>query len=70
MCCIAVEMLATRVQNIQPRAALCGVLDEGCGDGMIDRRIGADNDDRLGIAAFGKGCGDRARADILQQRCH
>ena len=28
MCCIAVEMLATRIQNIQPRAALRGVLDE------------------------------------------
>ena len=62
---IPVKMLATRVKNIEPRAALCGVFDEGCGDGVIDRRVGPNHDYRLGIAAFGEGCSDRARANVL-----
>ena len=70
MGCIPVKMLATRVKNIEPRAALCGVFDEGCGDRVIDRRVGPDDDDRLRIAAFGKGRRDRARSDILQQCRH
>ena len=59
-------MLAARVQNIEPRAALRGVLDEGGSDRVVHRRIGADDDDRLGIAAFGKGSGDGAGPDIFQ----
>ena len=51
---VAVEMLAARVENIEPRSGLRRVLDEGCRHRVVHRRVGADDDDRFGVAAFGE----------------
>ena len=65
---MARQRLAARVHHDQLGAALRGVLEEGRGDRMVFGRVGADDDDDVGILARGERRRHRARADALHQR--
>src|SRR6478736_5315236 len=52
------------------RAALGRLLEEGRGDRMVLGRIGADDDDDIGVLALVERGGHRRRADALQQGRH
>ena len=67
---VALQRLAARVHDDQRLAALGRLLEVGRGDRMVLGRIGADHDDHLGVLDRGERRGDRARADVLEQRCH
>ena len=53
--------------TIELRAPLRGVLDERRGDRVVDRRVGADDDDHVGVRALGERGRHRPRADRLHQ---
>ena len=65
---VARELRAARVGHDQLRAALDRVLHEGRGDGVVDRRVGADDDDHVGSLHVANGVDHGARADRLHQR--
>ena len=65
---VALERLAARIHDDELRAALGRLLEEGGGDRMVLGRIGADDDDDVGILALVEGGGDRRRADRLEKR--
>ena len=48
---VALERLAARIHHDQLGAALGGLLEEGGGDRMVLGRIGADDDDDVGVLA-------------------
>ena len=58
--CQAGEFRATRIQHQQLAAIFNGVLDPGGGNRMIDRRVGANDDDHLGFADIHDGVGHGA----------
>ena len=49
---------------------LGGVLDERCRDRMVHRRIGADDEDDLGIGDIAHLIRHRPRVDAFHQRGH
>ena len=61
---------AARVHDDELGAALGGLLEEGRGDRMVLGRVGADDDDEVGVLALVEGRGHRGRADAFQQRRH
>ena len=67
---MALERLAARIHHDELGAALGRLLEEGRGDGVVLGRIGADDDDDVGVLALVEGRGHRRRADALQQRRH
>ena len=67
---MALERLAARVHHDELGAALGRLLEEGRGDRMVLGRIGADDDDDVGILALVEGRGHRRRADAFEQRRH
>jgi hypothetical protein len=62
------QRLAARVHHDEVGAALGGLLEIGGRDGMVLGRVGADDDDDVGILDRGERRGDGARADGLHQR--
>ncbi len=67
---VALERLAARIHHDELRATLRGLLEEGRSDRVVFGRVGADDDDDIGILAFVEGRGHRRRADAFQQRRH
>ena len=67
---MTLERLAARIHHHELRAALGRLLEKGRGDRMILGRIGADDDDEIGILALVEGRGHRRRADAFEQRRH
>ena len=65
---VALQRLAARVHHDERLAALGGLLEVGRGDRVVLGRVGADHDDHVGVHRRGERRGDRARADVLQQR--
>ena len=65
---VALKRLPARVHHHQLGAALGRLLEEGGGDRMVLGRVGADDDDEVGILALVEGRGHRRRADAFQQR--
>ncbi len=57
---MTLERLAARIHDDQLGAALCGLLEEGGGDRMVLGRIGANDDNDVGILALVEGRGNRA----------
>ena len=66
---MAFQRLAARVHDDQRRAAFRRLLEIGGGDRVVLGRVGADDDQRIGIAGLVEGRGDGAGADAFQQRC-
>ena len=64
------EVRAARVQHQQLAAIFNGVLDPGGSHWMIDRRVGANDDNHLGFADIHDGVGHGARAYALKQGDH
>ena len=56
--------------TIELGAALGRLLEEGRGDRMVLGRVGADDDDDVGVLALVEGRGHRGRADAFEQRRH
>ena len=67
---MAFQRLAARVHDDQRRAPLRRLLEIGGGDGVVLGRVGADHDQRIGIAGLVEGGGDGPGADALEQRRH
>ena len=67
---MALERLPARIHHDELGAALGRLLEEGGGDRMVLGRIGADDDDDVGILALVEGRGHRRRADAFEQRRH
>ena len=67
---VAIERGAARVHHDELRPAFRRLLEIGCGNRVVLGRIGADHDDHVGILDRREGCGHRARADGLHERCH
>ena len=67
---VALERLAARIHHDELGAALGRLLEEGRGDRMVLGRVGADDDDDVGVLALVEGRGHRGRADAFQQRRH
>src|SRR5207248_1076135 len=64
---VALERLPARIHDDELRAAFGRLLEEGGGDRMVLGRIGADDDDDVGILALVEGGRDGPRADRLEQ---
>jgi hypothetical protein len=64
---IALQRLAARVEHDEFRTALGGLLEIGGSDGVVLGRVGADDDDDVGILHRGERRGNGARADGLHQ---
>ena len=64
------QRLPARIHHDQLGAALGRILDEGRGDRMVDRWIGADHDDDLGVHRGGERRRHRARIQAFHQRRH
>ena len=56
--------------TISVGAALCRLLEECRGDGMVLGRVGADDHDDVGVLDLVEGGGHGAGADALDQRRH
>jgi hypothetical protein len=67
---VLLERLPARVHDDQGLALLGRLLEVGRGDRVVLGRIGADHDDHVGVPDRGERGGDRARADVLQERRH
>src|SRR5581483_4409527 len=67
---VALERLAARIHDDEPGVALGRLLEEGGGDRVVLGRIGADDDDDVGVLALVEGRRHRARADAFQERRH
>ena len=65
---VALERLAARIHDDELRAALGGLLEEGRRHRMVLGRIGADDDDDVGILALVEGRGDRAPSRCVSSR--
>ena len=62
------QRLAARVHHDQLGAALGRLLEEGRGDRVVLGRVGADDDDHVGVGRGDERRRDGARADPLHQR--
>ena len=58
------------VHDDQLGATFGGVFEKGRRHRMVDRRVGANHDDHLGIQGFHERRGHRARTDAFHQRRH
>ena len=65
---VAGQGLAARVHHDQGRAGLDGVFEKGRGDRVVDRRIGADHHNHIGVNRLAKRGGDRPRPHGFHQR--
>ena len=63
---MARQRLAPRIHHDQFGAALGGVLDEGRGDRMVYRRIGADHPYDFSIRSGRERCRHRSRAKAFE----
>ena len=64
---VALQGLAARVHDDELGAALGRVLEEGRGDRMVLGRVGADDDDHVGVLGGHERRRHGARADALHQ---
>ena len=64
---MAFQRLPARIHDHELGAALGGLLEEGGGDRMVLGRIGADDDDHVGILHFVEGRRHRRGADAFEQ---
>ena len=64
---MSAERLAARVHHDQGLAGLGRVLEECRRHRVVHRRVGADDDDDLGVRALEERRGDSARIDSLHQ---
>jgi hypothetical protein len=62
---VALERLAARIHHDQLGAGFGRLLEEGRGDRVVLGRIGADDDDDVGVLALVEGRGHRRRPDAL-----
>ena len=67
---VALQGLTARIHDDQRLAGLLRLLHEGRRDRVILGRVGADDDDELGVLDRGEGRGHRARADAFDQPRH
>ena len=64
------EVRAARVQHQQLAAVFHSVLDPGGGHRVVDRRVGTNDDNHLGLGDVHHRVGHRPRADAFEQRHH
>ena len=67
---VALQRLPARVHDDELRAALGRVLEEGRGDRMVLDRIGADDDDHVGVLGGHERRRHGARADAFEKTGH
>ena len=67
---MALHRRAARIHDDEFGAALGSLLEECRGNRMVVGRVGADDDDDVGVLALVEGRGHGRRADAFQQRRH
>ena len=64
------QRMAARVADDEGGAALGGIFEEGSGNRVVLGRVGADDQDDIGLERVGERRGDRRRTDGLEQSRH